>query len=186
MRYAGYVFDEHSGLYCLSKRYYDPATAQFLTKDPAKADGEESPYQYCGGDPVGKVDPSGLHSSAYGAHRHIDGYPDNSWWTEWRDGTSIKMVRVGSIRNSAGRWDLCRWARRQHMYIGVNPWTHLIVSKALILRLRGVSKALGRAAECAFDAYLIVKVGSEGRFGFQVYRISRWKRYGEVFRIRVS
>ncbi|MDI6844438.1 MAG: RHS repeat-associated core domain-containing protein [Anaerosomatales bacterium] len=59
LRYAGYAFDAHSGLYYLSKRYYDPATAQFLTKDPAKADGEESPYQYCAGDPVGKVDPSG-------------------------------------------------------------------------------------------------------------------------------
>ena len=35
------------------------STAQFITKDPAKADGEESAYQYCGGDPVGKVDPSG-------------------------------------------------------------------------------------------------------------------------------
>jgi RHS repeat-associated protein len=59
LRYAGYAFDAHSGLYYLSKRHYDPATAQFLTKDPAKADGGESPYQYCGGDPAGKVDPSG-------------------------------------------------------------------------------------------------------------------------------
>ncbi|MDI6844283.1 MAG: RHS repeat-associated core domain-containing protein [Anaerosomatales bacterium] len=47
------------GLHCLSKRYYDPTTAEFLAKDPAKADGEESAYQYCAGDPVGKVDPSG-------------------------------------------------------------------------------------------------------------------------------
>jgi len=59
LRYAGYCFDEHSGMYYLSQRYYDPATCQFITKDPAKADGEEGAYQYCGGDPVGKVDPSG-------------------------------------------------------------------------------------------------------------------------------
>ncbi|MDI6842774.1 MAG: RHS repeat-associated core domain-containing protein [Anaerosomatales bacterium] len=71
LRYAGYAYDAHSGLYYLSKRYYDPATAQFLTKDPAKADGEESPYQYCGGDPVGKVDPSGEVSVAYGGGRRI-------------------------------------------------------------------------------------------------------------------
>jgi RHS repeat-associated protein len=58
-RYASYCYDEHSGLYYLSQRYYDPATASFITKDPAKADGEESAYQYCGGDPVGNVDPSG-------------------------------------------------------------------------------------------------------------------------------
>jgi len=62
VRYAGYVYDQESGLYYLSARYYDPSTASFLTKDPANADGEESPYQYCGGDPVGKVDPSGEYS----------------------------------------------------------------------------------------------------------------------------
>jgi RHS repeat-associated protein len=59
LRYAGYAYDAHSGLYYCSARYYDPATASFITKDPAKADGEESAYQYCGGDPVGRVDPSG-------------------------------------------------------------------------------------------------------------------------------
>jgi RHS repeat-associated protein len=60
LRYAGYCFDAEEGLYYLSARTYDPLTRQFLSKDPAKADGEESAYQYCGGDPVGKVDPSGL------------------------------------------------------------------------------------------------------------------------------
>ncbi len=60
LRYAGYVYDPESGLYYCSARYYDPSTMQFITKDPAKADGEESAYQYCGGDPLGKVDSSGL------------------------------------------------------------------------------------------------------------------------------
>jgi len=59
LRYAGYAWDAESSLYYCSARYYDPATMQFLTKDIAKADAEESPYQYCSGDPVGKVDPSG-------------------------------------------------------------------------------------------------------------------------------
>lgn len=65
LRYAGYCFDAHSGLYHLSARTYDPATRQFLSKDPAKADGEESAYQYCGGDPVGDVDPSGLWATVF-------------------------------------------------------------------------------------------------------------------------
>jgi len=59
LRYASYAFDSESGLYYCSARYYDPATRQWTTGDPAKADGEESAYQYCGGDPVGSVDPSG-------------------------------------------------------------------------------------------------------------------------------
>jgi RHS repeat-associated protein len=68
LRYASYTLDESSGLYYCSQRYYDPAVAAFISKDPARADGEESAYQYCGGDPVGKVDPSGeAKRSAWGS-----------------------------------------------------------------------------------------------------------------------
>ncbi len=59
LRYAGYVYDRESGLYYCSARYYDPATRQWTTADSAKADGEESAYQYCDGNPVERVDPSG-------------------------------------------------------------------------------------------------------------------------------
>jgi RHS repeat-associated protein len=60
LRYAGYSYDSESGLYYLSARYYDLRTGQFLTKDPARSDGEASGYQYCGGNPVGYVDPAGI------------------------------------------------------------------------------------------------------------------------------
>jgi len=59
LRYAGYAFDSESALYYCSARFYDPATRQWTTGDPAKADGEESAYQYCGGEPVVEVDASG-------------------------------------------------------------------------------------------------------------------------------
>ena len=59
LRYASYAYDAESGLYYCSARYYDPVTRQWTTADPAKADGEESGYQYCEGNPVSKVDPNG-------------------------------------------------------------------------------------------------------------------------------
>lgn len=59
LRYASYVYDSESSLYYCSARYFDPAVAAFLSRDPERADGEESLYQYCAGDPVGSVDPSG-------------------------------------------------------------------------------------------------------------------------------
>jgi RHS repeat-associated protein len=62
LRYAGYVWDAESGLYYCSQRYYDPATCQFISRDPAGADAQESSYQYCGGDPVNRVDPTGTSS----------------------------------------------------------------------------------------------------------------------------
>ena len=61
LRYAGYAWDSESGLYYCSARFYDPATRQWTTGDPAKADGEESAYQYCGGEPVGMVDSTGAY-----------------------------------------------------------------------------------------------------------------------------
>ncbi len=62
LRYAGYCYDSESGLYYLSARHYDPATRQFLSKDLSRNDGEQSAYQYCLGNPVGLVDPSGMCS----------------------------------------------------------------------------------------------------------------------------
>jgi RHS repeat-associated protein len=87
LRYAGYVYDDESGLYYCSARYYDPITCQFISKDPARADGEESAYQYCGGDPVGKVDSTGL-------------FPHNFVPDAWKDQTAY-FLRV--LRVNAGR-----------------------------------------------------------------------------------
>jgi RHS repeat-associated protein len=57
--YAGQYRDAESGLYYLRARYYDPATAQFLTLDPAVAQ-TRSPYGYVDSDPLNGVDPTGL------------------------------------------------------------------------------------------------------------------------------
>ena len=64
LRYAGYVWDAETGLYYLGQRYYDPAVAAFISRDPQKADAEASPYQYCAGDPIQNTDPAGLSKVA--------------------------------------------------------------------------------------------------------------------------
>ena len=73
LRYASYAYDTESGLYYLSQRYYDPSTMQFVSKDPARADGEMSAYLYCGNDPVNRVDPEGLWGwgSIWGAVKRV-------------------------------------------------------------------------------------------------------------------
>jgi RHS repeat-associated protein len=100
LRYAGYCYDEHSGMYYLSQRYYDPATASFITKDPAKADGEESAYQYCGGDPVGNVDPSG----------------------EWKDTTFHRDVSKAIAKSSGIRASYVDWLGYGAREIDLNPF----------------------------------------------------------------
>ena len=42
LRYAGEYQDSESGFYYLRARYYDPATAQFLTRDPLVAAAQQA------------------------------------------------------------------------------------------------------------------------------------------------
>jgi RHS repeat-associated protein len=46
------------GITKVGARYYDPLFGRFITRDK---DLGQSPYAYCGGDPVNFVDPSGFH-----------------------------------------------------------------------------------------------------------------------------
>jgi len=61
--YAGQYTDPETGFQYLRARYYDPATAQFLTRDPADAV-TRSAYGYVNGSPLNGTDPSGLACGA--------------------------------------------------------------------------------------------------------------------------
>jgi RHS repeat-associated protein len=106
LRYAGYAYDPFSGLYYCSQRYYDPATAQWISADPAKADGEASAYQYCGGQPINQADPSGLEPRG---GNNDDGYSKSktpqtdNWWIvrdDWKD-DGFKVTRTTARHNRA-------------------------------------------------------------------------------------
>ena len=63
IRYAGYVYDAETKLYYLQARYYDPATARFISRDPDPGD-EDDPvtmngYTYADDNPITKTDPDG-------------------------------------------------------------------------------------------------------------------------------
>ncbi len=56
--FDGQYRDPETGMYYLRARYDDPATGQFLTRDPAAATTRE-PYGFVSGNPVNVADPSG-------------------------------------------------------------------------------------------------------------------------------
>jgi RHS repeat-associated protein len=60
----GYYTDHETGLILCTHRYYDPTVGRWLTRDKLGYDGGINLYGYCGGDPVGGVDPSGTASSS--------------------------------------------------------------------------------------------------------------------------
>ena len=59
LSYAGQYRDAESGLSYLRARYYDPSTAQFLSRDPAVA-ATRDPYGYVADNPLNGTDPAGL------------------------------------------------------------------------------------------------------------------------------
>ena len=62
--WAGEYTDADTGRYVyLRARYYDPATAQFLSRDPLE-DLTAAPYAYTGGNPLQDTDPTGLDSDS--------------------------------------------------------------------------------------------------------------------------
>lgn len=60
--YAGQYTDPETGLQYLRARYYDPATGQFLSRDPLTGITGQ-PYAYAGNEPTDLVDPAGLFPS---------------------------------------------------------------------------------------------------------------------------
>jgi len=56
--FTGYQTDDVSGLHYAQARYYKAGVGRFISEDPARA--QLNWYDYCGGNPVGFVDPRGL------------------------------------------------------------------------------------------------------------------------------
>ncbi|MEW1611443.1 MULTISPECIES: RHS repeat-associated core domain-containing protein [unclassified Streptomyces] len=56
-RFAG-GYQDPTGLYHFAARYYDPNIGRFTTPDPSGQ--EKNPYLYAEGDPVNRIDPTGL------------------------------------------------------------------------------------------------------------------------------
>jgi RHS repeat-associated protein len=60
--FAGQYMDAETGLQYLRARFYDPATAQFLSRDPLLEITRE-PYGYARNNPLRFTDPSGLRAA---------------------------------------------------------------------------------------------------------------------------
>lgn len=75
-RYAGYRYDDPTGLYYLNERYYDASVGRFLSADP---DVDAPEYAYALNNPVQLSDPSGLRPMCLCEESHSD-YSQTAYW----------------------------------------------------------------------------------------------------------
>ena len=64
IRYRGYYYDNETGFYYVSSRYYDPEIGRWINADGYVATGQgilgNNMFAYCGNNPVNRADPSGM------------------------------------------------------------------------------------------------------------------------------
>jgi len=188
LRYAGYAYDTFSGLYYCSQRYYDPTTAQFISRDPALSDAEESSYQYTEGEPIGRTDSNGL------------------WWTlsrlKWRfwSATAYKIINITPYTAINKFSEAAAWVTRVIIGEGLSRGI-LSAGNHMQKRLAGIGGPYPGAFKnmpvevdsgdlwmltVSDYAYLVSQKGRRGRSEFQYevkYRLLCYDRKGRLYRI---
>ena len=91
--FTGHTWEPDAGLYYAPFRYYSPAAARWLTRDPLGMSDGSNVYAYVGEDPIKAVDRLGLQGEwppgsfgsvdpceCYKAAKRIEQELDNTWW----------------------------------------------------------------------------------------------------------
>lgn len=78
LAFAGQYTDPETGLQYLRARFYDPATGQFLSRDPLTAITRE-PYDYAADNPVNLIDQAGQEAGAAAVNGTADSVCGSTW-----------------------------------------------------------------------------------------------------------
>jgi RHS repeat-associated protein len=147
LQYQGQYLDAESGLYYLRARYFDPATAQFLTRDPLQAL-TGVPYVYAGNNPLNGMDPLGLcwPNFACTIEHAVGGAASDAW-------------------NSTGG-AVINWASDHPVEAAVVTVVAVGTAACIVLEPCGIGEAVGVGVlaeeEVALDAGAVAECVSEG------------------------
>ena len=106
--WATKYYDSETGLYYFGHRYYDPATGQWLNREPLGEDESLNLYAYCHNDPVNGVDARGMEERVIAGsdpvfvqdpkdpYAVLMGFPleENGWFSSFAPNGKYGLVRI--------------------------------------------------------------------------------------------
>ncbi|PTN31400.1 RHS repeat-associated core domain-containing protein, partial [Bacillus sp. Rc4] len=123
-RYAGYQYDEETGLYYLMARYYEPRNGVFLSLDPDPgSDGDsldQNGYTYGNNNPVMNVDPDGhwvwfVVNAGFAVYDGYKAYKSGKGWKGVAVAAASGFVGGGKLKLTK---KIGKWATSRHWYKG--------------------------------------------------------------------
>ncbi|MGI8550402.1 MAG: RHS repeat-associated core domain-containing protein [Dehalococcoidia bacterium] len=145
LTYAGQYTDAESGLLYLRARYYDPATARFISRDPFPAldtvPHSINRYVYAGNSPISLTDPTG-YLSWDDAARHVDVYALSE----------LVSPLFNDIHSLALGWQTQREKSNQYQDCLASPDAAICGADAFNAREHAIPQSIGKpAAKAAID-----------------------------------
>ena len=72
-RFSSQELHDKSGLYAYAMRFYEPRLGRWLNGDPLREGGGINLYQFCGGDPINRIDRRGTDATLTATIGDYDG-----------------------------------------------------------------------------------------------------------------